>query len=226
MISVLSSWAKSSCFATTQTTADAAATVIAIASATSSVRRVRKLISFRLRRAYGSWLFAQRVPDAANGVQQPRLAALFELPPQVADVDPERVRGRAEVVAPHALVDLRARQHLTGVAHEELEEVELGACQLQAALAAVRLARRRVDEHVGEAERSVARPGASQQRAHAGTQLLDRERLDEIVVGAGVEAFDAVVDGVARRDDEDRHGIVATAQRAAHLDPADLRHQQ
>ena len=35
---------------------------------------------------------------------------------------------------------------------------------------------------------------AAQQRAHAREQLAQRERLDEVVVGAGVEAGDAVVD--------------------------------
>src|SRR5919204_2107687 len=72
-----------------------------------------------------SWFLAQRVTDAAHGLQDARLAVLLELPPQVADVHPERVRGRAEVVAPHALVDLRPRQHLPRVAHEQLEQVEL-----------------------------------------------------------------------------------------------------
>ena len=41
--------------------------------------------------------------------------------------------------------------------------------------------------------------GAAQQRAHAREQLAQRERLDEVVVGAGVEAGDAVVDLVRAR---------------------------
>ena len=101
--------------------------------------------------AGSSRLLAEGVADAAHGLQQARLAVLFELAAEVADVDPERVRGRAEVVAPDALVDLRARQHLARVAQEELEQVELGARQLQAAVAARGLARRRVERDVGEA---------------------------------------------------------------------------
>ena len=47
------------------------------------------------------------VAHAAHGVQQRARARLLELAPQVADVDAQRVRGRAEVVAPHAVVDQR-----------------------------------------------------------------------------------------------------------------------
>ena len=46
------------------------------------------------------------VPDAADRVQQARLAAGLGLAAQVAHVDAERVRRRPEVVAPHVLEDL------------------------------------------------------------------------------------------------------------------------
>ena len=45
-------------------------------------------------------LLAQHVPDAAHGVDQPRLAALLELAPQVADVDGEGVRRRGRGRSP------------------------------------------------------------------------------------------------------------------------------
>ena len=76
--------------------------------------------------------------------------------------------------------------------------------------------------HVDEAQRAVAGAGSPQQRAHARAELLDRERLHQVVVRARVEPFDPVVDRVARGDDEDRHGVLAAAQRPAHLDAADL----
>ena len=80
--------------------------------------------------------------------------------------------------------------------------------------------------HVGELQRVVAGAGAAQQRAHPRAQLLDGERLDEVVVGAGVEALDAVVDRVARGHDEDRDRVAAAAQRPADVEAADLGHQQ
>ena len=46
--------------------------------------------------------------------------------------------------------------------------------------------------------------GSPRERAQAGGELLVRERLDEVVVGAGVEARDAVVDGVSGGEHQDR----------------------
>ena len=102
----------------------------------------------------------------------------------------------AEVVAPDPLEDDRARQHLPRVAHEELEQRELGPRQLDRPAAA------RTSRVPGSSSRSakrsdvavvlVARP--AQQRAHAREQLLERERLRHVVVGARVEAGDAVLD--------------------------------
>ena len=48
------------------------------------------------------------VADAAHGVDQLRIAGLAT---EVPDVHLERVGRRTEVVVPHALVDLAARQH-------------------------------------------------------------------------------------------------------------------
>ena len=61
-----------------------------------------------------------------------------------------------------------------------------------------------------------ARLGAAQQRAHAGQQLADPERLGQVVVGAGVERADLVLLLADRRDQQDRR-----AQPVAQL-PADV----
>ena len=156
------------------------------------------------------------VADAAHRVDQPRLAAGLGLAPQVADVDVERVRGEAEVVAPDALEDDRPRQHLARVEQEQLEQRELGARQLDPLLSARDLARARVELEVGEAERVAARAvvaGTTQQRPHARQQLLERERLGQVVVGAGVEPFDPVLDLRARG--QHQHRQPASPGRAA-----------
>ena len=58
------------------------------------------------------------------------------------------------------------------------------------------------------------RPAAAE-RAHAGEQLGRGERLDEVVVGAGVETRDPVLDGVAGGEQQDRGADPLRAQPAA-----------
>ena len=55
--------------------------------------------------------------------------------------------------------------------------------------------------------------GAPAQRPQPGGQLLHRHRLDEVVVGAGLERRDDVVGVVAGADDDDRD-VAGAAQRA------------
>ena len=49
---------------------------------------------------------------------------------------------------------------------------------------------------------------ARRSRAQPGVQLFERERLDEVVVRAGVEARDPVADGVARGQHQDGRPVV------------------
>ena len=104
---------------------------------------------------------AQGVADAANRLDQPRLVALLGLAPEVADVDVERVRAEAEVVAPDALEDHRPGQHLPRVEQEELQQSELGARQLDRIAAAVHEPCRRVERDVGELEHVALSAGPS-----------------------------------------------------------------
>ena len=188
----------------------------ATAPAAASVSRREKLI-LRL---------AQHVAHAAHGVDQARLAARLQLAAEVRDVDLDRVRPGLELVAPDALEDEVAGHHLARVEHEQLEQRVLGAGEVEVAVAAWGHAR--VHGHVADLERLVAQlaAAAAQQGAHAGDQLVERERLDQVVVGAGVEAGDAVGDGVARREHQHRHAGARRAQPLAHLDAVDARHHQ
>ena len=71
----------------------------------------------------------------------------------------------------------------------------------------------------------VVGPGPAQQRPHAREQLLQRERLHHVVVGARVESVHAVGDRVARRQHQHRGSVVALAQHPADLEAVELRHQ-
>lgn len=66
----------------------------------------------------------------------------------------------------------------------------------------------RVDgEEVG-AHRHRAAPHGAKPRQ----QFLQRERLDQVIIGPAVEPCDAVVEGVARRENQHRSGIALGAQ--------------
>ena len=85
----------------------------------------------------------------------------------------------------------------------------------------------RVELDVGEGEdvswRAVRAP--AQQRAQARIELLERERLDEVVVGPGVEPCDPVVDLVAGGEHQHRNAVTGPAKGAADIEAVEPWHQ-
>ena len=51
-------------------------------------------------------------------------------------------------------------------------------------------------------------------------ELVEAERLDEIVVGAGIEPGDAVGDGIARGDDQHAHLVAGAPDFLQEVEPA------
>ena len=103
------------------------------------------------------------------------------------------------------LEDLRAAEHLAGVAHEVLEQRELLGRQLDRRLAALDRVRHGVEDQIADRDRRGAldRPSTGE-RAQTGEELGERERLDEVVVGSRVEPLHPILDGVSRREHQDR----------------------
>ena len=97
-----------------------------------------------------------------------------------------------------------------GHQQQQFQQRVLGTGQLDAPVAAPRHAGLRVQRQVGVRQR----PGGTgrypaQQRAEAGQQLVRGERLDEVVVGAGVESGHPVGDRVAGGQHQDRGTVAA-----------------
>jgi hypothetical protein len=105
------------------------------------------------------------------------------------------------------------------VAHEHLEQLELLRGQRDLRVAAAHPARGRVEHEVADAQlgAAVGRP-AAHERAQPGQQLAEVERLDQVVVGAGVQPLDAVLDRIAGGEHEDRRAHALVAQPAAGLE--------
>ncbi len=83
----------------------------------------------------------------------------------------------------------------------------------------------RVDDEVAGDERAgaVAAP-PPQERVEPRGELGEGERLDEVVVGAGLEPGDAVVDLVARGQDADRDVDAVGPHPADHADAVEVGH--
>ena len=82
----------------------------------------------------------------------------------------------------------------------------------------------RVERDVAEGQRVAEQiAGPAQQRLQARDQLLHRERLCEIVVGAAPQAGNTVADAVARGQYQHRRRVAAPAHSAQHVEPIFVR---
>jgi hypothetical protein len=125
-----------------------------------------------------------------------------------------------------------AREHvprhgLSLMAHEVLQQLELARRQIDRGAVARDLARAQIDIEAGDPQpRQLTAAPAPNQRPHAGDQLGEGKWLDEIVVGAGIEPEDAIVDGVLGRENQHRRRIAAGAQRGQHIEAVAFRQHE
>jgi hypothetical protein len=125
------------------------------------------------------------------------------------------------------LDQLGAGQDLARMAHEVLEEGELARRQVDRAPVAHHAPRRGVELQVADPKDRGALGGpAAHERAQARQQLGERERLGQVVVGAGVEPRDPVGHRVARREHENGAPSAGLAQPAADLEAVDVGQHQ
>jgi hypothetical protein len=62
-----------------------------------------------------------------------------------------------------------------------------------------------------------------QHGAHAGKELTQLERLDDVIVRAEVEPGNPIIEVVVSRDDQDRHQCARGSRRLENFDPRHLR---
>ena len=91
------------------------------------------------------------------------------------------------------------------VPQQILEQIELAAGQLDRPITANHAARDEVDLEIGGLEsKDVGRASTTQQRANARQQFRQRERFDQIVVGAAIQAEHTIIDPVTCGQNQDR----------------------
>src|SRR5579862_9783952 len=91
-----------------------------------------------------------------------------------------------------------------GILHEISQKLKLSIRQFERTALAKGLSPEKVDFDPFDAEGLLLLERTpSQQRSEPREQFVERKRLDQIVIGAGVEPLDPVVDGIARRENQD-----------------------
>ena len=117
---------------------------------------------------------------------------------------------------PDLVHDVLAADHVAGVCHEHVEQVELLGGKLYR-LAVIRDGSRGGIEVDGaDVDRTLTRGGmtSAHDGAHAGDQLAGREWLDHVVVSAQLQADDAVDLLPARGEHDDGYVGLGTDQAA------------
>src|SRR5436190_1465483 len=186
--------------------------------------------------AFSEWsrtrasLFLEAIPHATLGEDQLwARRVLFELLAEVANVHVDRPLVAVLRVAQHVLEQLGAGGHPAWLAREREQDLELEEGQLHLLAVALDLALAGVDAQRAAHERLVRRllsavhPRPSQDRLHAAAQLAHRARLDDVVVGAELQAEHAVGDLFGFGSEHDDRDRALGADAPADLEAVELR---
>ena len=162
-----------------------------------------------------------------HGLNEPVVALSGKRLAQPADVDVDGALLDVDAAAPDPIEKLAAGEDALGVTHEEVEHAEFrrsGPDRLPPAGDAMA---HRVETQSADLDRIVVTDGSGplQHRADPRYQLLHRERLDHVVVGARVESAQLVAFLALRgqHDERDLPGGVAAAKPARELQAAHSR---
>src|SRR2546428_3245683 len=179
-------------------------------------------VSCSRRRASGCISEASRAEAVARAAQrrdQLGLEAVVDLAAQSRHEHLEHVDERIVVIVPHVRRDRGAVEQASLVQHEQLEQGELLRGEGDRPAAAAYLAAGDVHLEVRHAiERRRERRAAARQRLEPCNELAEGEGLRQVVVGAGLEPAHPVVQGIERRQHQDRRGVAAAAQLAAQVE--------
>src|SRR3954464_7379559 len=146
-----------------------------------------------------------------------------ELLANAPDEDFDGVGIPIEVLVVEMLDQLAARHHAAGMVHEIREQTIFVRGELDRVAVDADAAGAGVEAHAAAIELALGVAGrTTQQGADAREDLLEMERLRDIVVGAGVEALDLVAPAIACGQDENRHGPAGPTPGLEHRDAVHL----
>jgi signal transduction histidine kinase len=145
--------------------------------------------------------FALPQAQAAHGFND----VLAQLSAQMMYMHIDRVAAHVELRAIEAVVQLAGRQHAAVGLHQRRQQCPFAPRQLHRLAPARDLGARHVDLEAAEVEPVAGTAaGAAQQRVQAQHQFGQVKRLGQVVVRAGLETRDLVLDAVARAEYQHR----------------------
>ncbi len=128
-------------------------------------------------------------------------------------MDVDQIGAGIEFIVPDGLINHRSRQELAGIAEEIFQQAEFALGDIEDAIVACDAPVQQIHADGADAEdrlqRLAARP--ADQRFDARHQLDQGERLDQIIVAAGAQAADAVVDFAECADHQHRRTVTPGA---------------
>ena len=141
-------------------------------------------------------------------------------------MDVDDVGLGVEVIFPDLLQQHGPRHSLAGVAHHELQQLELARLQVDLLALAMHGPGDQVHLQVAVTQQGLDRAGLAPagQGRDAGDQLGEGVGVDQIGVAAGLQPVDAVVDLAERREEEDRRLVPLAPQGLDQGHPIHLRH--
>ncbi|CDJ99736.1 Transcriptional regulator (modular protein) [Microbacterium sp. C448] len=175
----------------------------------------------------------QHVAEASLGLDERFGGVRVDLATQVRDVTLDDARVAVEVVLPDVVEDLSLRQHAVGVEHQVAQQLELGGAEVDRDLADLDVVRVLVHRQLAGADHGlfVGLHGAAEDGLDARDDLVEAERLGDVVVTAGVQTLDLVF-GLVLGGQEQNGGGVAGASQAlgdaepVHIGQHDVEHDQ
>src|SRR4051794_40896277 len=165
---------------------------------------------------------SQAVAGMADGLDRRSRPELFAQP---ADADVDDVRARIEVITPDLGEQPLPTDDLAGAFEQAVEELELPVGEIDHPLAELRLAARDVErERAGAQDVSVRRVFRTPKvDANSRQELVERERLGQVVARAKAEAVQLRRQVGTRRDDHDRQLRALRFERSENAQPVQPR---
>src|SRR5581483_8069522 len=167
----------------------------------------------------------ERIPDAANGMDQRISLLAVDLAAHAPDIDIDDIGRGVEMKIPDVLQQHRPGDHASFVANQILQKLELARIEKDLLAAPAGSPRHQVDREIADPQDGLFDNGvaAPAKRLDARHQFDEGKGLDQVVVAPRAQAAHPIIDFSERADDQDRGGNAVVAQLTHHRDAVGVR---